>query len=229
MSAFILSSASMMFRDMQKKNREADIRKNILKAVGIGISKTCNSSPDKCCNIEDCYAKNIRAFLINSKSVKIQKKIIPEFVDLEKEISKSEDERVYPVFTRVKDNKLIALCIPLAGKGLWGSIHGFMALEKDLNTIKGITFYSHSETPGLGAEIEEKWFLDGFKGKKIFNEKGELISVSIVKGKVMNPDIDKHRVDGISGATLTSSAVQNIMKNCLFIYEPYIRMLSKGR
>jgi Na+-transporting NADH:ubiquinone oxidoreductase subunit C len=115
--------------------------------------------------------------------------------------------------------------IPIAGKGLWSTLFGYFALEKDLNTVKGISFYKHGETPGLGGEVEKKWFQDNFIGKKIFNSSAELISIKVVKGKagdVLSSDALIHGVDGISGATITSRGVSEFLKNDLLRYEPYI-------
>jgi len=89
----------------------------------------------------------------------------------------------------------------------------------DLNTVKGITFYKHGETPGLGGEIEKKWFQENFIGKKIFNDGGKLMSVSVAKGKAMD---ENHEVDGISGATITSKGVSDFLKNDLLRYIDFL-------
>ena len=112
--------------------------------------------------------------------------------------------------------------MPVSGKGLWSTIYGYLALQTDLSTISGITFYKHGETPGLGGEIEKEWFTNNFKGKKIRDDNGVLTSVKVVKGKVIagNPK-EIHEVDGISGATLTGRGVANFLKVELKKYEPF--------
>ena len=100
-----------------------------------------------------------------------------------------------------------------------------LALEPDLNTVRGITFYKHKETPGLGGEVEKKWFQDNFVGKKILNNNGELVSVKVVKGKakeLLSGDNLNHGVDGISGATITCRGVTEFLKNDLHRYKQYI-------
>ena len=96
----------------------------------------------------------------------------------------------------------------------------------DLNTVIGITFYKHAETPGLGGEVEKKWFQNNFVGKKIFNQTGELVSIKVVKGKVndlYSGEALKHGVDGISVATVTSRGVSDFLKRDLLRYKQYLK------
>jgi len=100
------------------------------------------------------------------------------------------------------------------------------SLGVDLDTVRGITFYKHGETAGLGAEIEQAWFQDNFVGKKIFDG-NELRSIQVVKGRVgdvfSNPADHTYAVDGISGASLTGRGGTDLLDEKLTIYEPYIR------
>ena len=119
-----------------------------------------------------------------------------------------------------------AFIIPISGKGLWSTLFGYFALEMDLNTVIGITFYKHGETPGLGGEVEKKWFQNNFVGKKIFDKTGNLVSINVVKGKVndvyFGRDLE-HGVDGISGATITSQGVSYFLKRDLLKYDLYFK------
>jgi Na+-transporting NADH:ubiquinone oxidoreductase subunit C len=108
--------------------------------------------------------------------------------------------------------------IPISGKGLWSTLFGYFALDSDFNTVKGITFYDHKETPGLGGEVDKGWFQNNFIGKKIKDDKGNLVSVQVVKGKSGN---NIHGVDGISGATITSRGVTDFLLRDLKKYAPY--------
>ena len=125
-----------------------------------------------------------------------------------------------------------AYVIPISGYGLWDIVKGYLALDVDLNTVKGITFYEHKETPGLGALITEPWFKDQFKGKKIINPQGGLVSVTIARGKasdtISSPAELEHYVDGISGATLTGKGLNHFIKANLVVYEPYFAILRKN-
>lgn len=119
---------------------------------------------------------------------------------------------------------LNAYVIPIEGYGLWDLMKGYIALDLDLNSVKGISFYEHKETPGLGARVEEDWFKEQWKGKRILDDKGELISIKVAKGKSGG---GTHEVDGISGATLTGDGVNIFLKRDLHIYEPYFKTVRK--
>ena len=224
-AALVLSVASQSLKKKQQFNVETDMKKNILIAVGVMKDGKCfDGSPD----VISCYKKNISSFAIDNKGNIKKGDIVPERLNPVKEMDKPEDQRSYPVFARKIDNKINSYAVPVIGKGLWGTIFGYIALGEDVNVIKGITFYKHAETPGLGAEIETDWFQKSFVNKKIFNKDNKLVSVKIVKGKVdpSSPDIE-HEVDGISGATLTCRGVNKLLKDSLTLYAPYFKSLKK--
>ena len=113
--------------------------------------------------------------------------------------------------------------VPIDSRGLWGKIHGYMAIENDGATIRGFTVYKHQETPGLGGEIESRWFRKNFKGKKIVDTNGDFVSVKIAKGSAEGAVAAKRQinyVDGISGATMTGKFLSEGMKQVLKEYEP---------
>jgi Na+-transporting NADH:ubiquinone oxidoreductase subunit C len=235
LAALVLSFASWSLKDKQQFNIETDMKKNILIAVGVMKEGKCYDSQQKAfvdnCDVLCCYKKNIESFVVDYQGkVKTDKVLIPERILPEKEKEKPQDQRSYPVFAMKVGDKITAYSVPVIGKGLWGSIYGYIALAEDLKTVKGITFYKHVETPGLGAEIETEWFTRGYVNKQIVDENGKLVSVNIVKGKV-NPNSPKikHEVDGISGATLTCVAVNKLLKNSLALYEPYFKSLRKEK
>lgn len=124
-----------------------------------------------------------------------------------------------------------AYIVPIEGNGLWGMMYGYIALKPDLNTVSGIRFYKHVETPGLGGEAEKPWFTSGFIGKKILDASGSLKSVTVFKGKAnekfSGEELD-HYVDGISGATITSKSITKFLKDSLAKYEPYFQTLRKA-
>jgi len=197
LAAMLLSLAATKLKPLQDFNREIETKKNILIAVDIykeGMKAT---------DIETSYDSNI----------------------LEKYIDEtggySADDSGKPVFLYGGAENPEGYIFPISGKGLWSTVNGFFALESDLNTVKGITFYEHGETPGLGGEIEKTWFTAQFKGKKVFNTSGSLVSVMIAKGKAIKAD--DHNVDGISGATLTTKGVNDFILADLQSYEQYIR------
>ena len=100
---------------------------------------------------------------------------------------------------------------------------GYLAIQDDGSTISGFTVYKHSETPGLGGEIEKNWFQKNFIGKKIVDQAGDFVSISVAKGKVadrITKDQQSNFVDGISGATLTGKYLTAGVKEILKSYEP---------
>ncbi len=218
-AALILSVSSAVLKERQERNAELDVKKNILYAVDL-LKK--DSDPEK------LYKDYIRSSVVNSAGKVLEKSSPAEKINFERELEKQPEDREYPVFMSIndKDGKVSAYCIPIVGKGLWSTLYGYLALETDLKTIKGISFYKHAETPGLGGEIENPEFQRNFYGKKILSESGEFVSVTVLKGKTRpNSPTLIHEVDGISGATLTSNGVNKLLRNCLTIYEPYFKTI----
>ncbi len=114
--------------------------------------------------------------------------------------------------------------LPIQGYGLWGTIYGFLTLESDMNTIKGISFYEHKETPGLGARIEEPEWRAKWSGIHSYDEEGN-VATGVTKAGTPK----ENWVDGISGATLTGRGVSNMIQFWLGDqgYKPYLDALRK--
>ena len=137
---------------------------------------------------------------------------------------KSSDEPQFPMFVCEKEGKTFYV-IPVLGSGLWGPVWGNIALESDFSTIYGANFDHQGETPGLGAEISTDIFQDQFPGKTIFDDSYNFKSIKVVKGGAATmPTAEQiHGVDGISGGTITSNAVDAMINDCLENYVPYIK------
>ena len=146
-------------------------------------------------------------------------------VELQEENRKPVEERQLPVFIADVDGETFYV-VPVRGSGLWGPIWGYVGLESDMETIAGANFDHSSETPGLGAEISEDSFEEQFKGKKIFDDEGNFRPVRVVKGGA--PDDDPHAVDGISGGTITSNGVTDMLRNGLEVYKPYFEKIKSS-
>lgn len=112
------------------------------------------------------------------------------------------------VYHVMKDGEVDGIILPIQGYGLWSTMYGYLALERDARTIAGITFYEHGETPGLGGEIENPRWQARWKGRRAFGDDGS-VKLQVVKGGVGSPDKDPYRVDALSGATITSRGVSN--------------------
>jgi Na+-transporting NADH:ubiquinone oxidoreductase subunit C len=134
-----------------------------------------------------------------------------------------------PVFQWTDGGRVTRYAIPVSGAGLWGPIYGYLALNRELDTVIGVTFYRHAETPGLGGEIEKDAFTKPFTGQKVFAD-GALRPVEVVKGRVADrypagaPCV---AVDGISGATITGRGISQFMTDDLKSYERIFSVLRK--
>ncbi|MBU0995002.1 MAG: NADH:ubiquinone reductase (Na(+)-transporting) subunit C [Proteobacteria bacterium] len=188
-------------KERQDKNLMTDKHKNILKAAGLVLADQTYPAD----RIETIYQKNIKTCYIDNTG------------QIFKEASKDNDR--LQLYFQVKDEDIESYIIPIDTKGLWGQILGYLALEKDGSTIAGFTVYHHSETPGLGGEIERSWFQKEFVGKKIVNRENQFVSIAIAKGKAPK-DLSDNYVDGISGATLTGKFLTSGLKEILKEYEP---------
>ncbi len=195
----LLSGLAAGLKKIQTANREFDVKRNIVKAFGVDIGVLSKNE------IEEKYSTHI------SKNT----------IDLDNEIIFG-DGKPYTqinVFSWKDDvnAKPSKYAFPIAGKGLWSVLYGYLAIDADIETIVGISFYAHKETPGLGAEIEKAWFQDQFKDKKIY-ENGQVADFKVTKPGLAN---NEYSVDGISGSTITSKGVEILLKKDAEIYAKY--------
>ena len=116
-------------------------------------------------------------------------------------------ENFSKVFLEYRDGELNTVILPVRGYGLWGILYGYLAISNDLNTIVGLEFYEHKETPGLGAEVDNPKWKAQWKGKKLNNSNGELM-ITVAKTQKNK----EHHIDALAGATLTSNGVDNLVK-----------------
>ncbi len=206
----LLAFASKGLKNRQQDNITTDRQKNILKSVGL-IKEEMTYTPDQ---IKTLFIDTIKRVSVDEAG-----RIIDE-----KENTEIPGSKIFPIYLYVQsDDSIAAYVIPIDTKGLWGKIHGYLSLGNDGSTINGFTIYKHSETPGLGGEIEKTWFQQNFVGKKIVDRHGAFVSLSIARGKVENnipEDRRKNYVDGISGATLTGKFLTEGLKETLSSYEP---------
>jgi Na+-transporting NADH:ubiquinone oxidoreductase subunit C len=220
-----LSVTADVLRPMQERNVELDRKKNILKALKLseeGKKPTAEYyatvAGDK---IESLYSNFVKSFVVTPQGDIIEGLKVAD-------IKEGEESAKLAVYQHVMDGNVVSTAIPIIGQGLWSTLYGFIALESNLNTVKGLTFYAHGETPGLGAEISADWFQDNFVGKKILAADGSLKSIKVAKGKAKEANIN-HEVDGISGATLTANGVTNLLAKDLAIYNNYFSKVRGGK
>ncbi|WP_418263028.1 NADH:ubiquinone reductase (Na(+)-transporting) subunit C [Flavobacterium faecale] len=214
--AILLSLTATSLAPFQEKNIRIEKMKNILTSVSITTETK---------QTETAFNQYItQQIVLNNKGEEVTGSVKAFDIDLKKELDKLKtgkaQERLFPLFICNKEGKSFYI-IPIRGKGLWGPIWGYISLESDMNTVYGVSFGHKSETPGLGAEIETEKFQQQFVGKKIFDESGKFVSVSVVKGGA-KPD-DLHSVDAVSGATITSDGVSKMFESTLNNYIPYFK------
>ncbi len=222
--AVVLSATTSILQHLQRMNERNENMTNIMKAAGITLSENddAGSSFNK-------YCKNI--LIINSKGdviddcAEADKTDCKAFnINLKNEIYKASENEDFslPIYVLQNNNNIINV-IPLQGAGLWGPIWGYIALSEDFDEVEGSVFDHKSETPGLGAEITTEAFSGQFRDKKLFKD-GVFKSITVVKGgiSVLDPEEQEYAVDAISGGTITSNGVNDMIKNILELYLPYI-------
>ena len=200
-----------------KVNEEIFNKRAILKAVEtkLGDKKVADYSDEE---VLQLFESKMEQKVVKKDGSEVEG-IKAENVDMAQERKKAEEERNLPLFIfNGTEGKNYILAV--RGNGLWDEIWGFVALEKDLNTIAGTTFDHKGETPGLGAEIKDNpQFQTQFIGKKIYDNTGKYVSVKVVKGGAKEGDI--HAVDGISGATVTADGVGEMLARGIEYYDAY--------
>ncbi|MEP1031940.1 NADH:ubiquinone reductase (Na(+)-transporting) subunit C [Ekhidna sp.] len=216
-----LSLTSVGLKPLQDKQVELDTKKKILGAV-MDISTI--EDPNEILRI---YSERVKSMVvdINGNEVTTDDKgnpIVAEKVNIQKNSKLDPQERQYPVFMFLNESgKIESYIFPTFGSGLWDWISSYVAFGPDLNTVKGIAFDHKSETPGLGARITEETVQNRYVGKEIYNDQGELVSITMVKGEG-NAGLNEHQVDGMSGATMTAKGVNAMLEKYLECYSAFI-------
>ena len=220
--ALLLSVAALLLQPYQEANINNEKMMNILQAANVNVEGA---------NVQELFDKDcVKMMLVNSKGEVVEEttenyqKFAAFTMNLKDELYKRDNGQdfVLPVIV-INNGKENVNVLPLQGAGLWGPIWGYIGMTSDFQNVVGVVFDHKSETPGLGAEITTEKFRSQFQGKTIFSD-GKFVSVDVVKGGVANlaADLQKHSVDAISGGTITSQGVNNMIENVLGSYLPYI-------
>lgn len=221
----LVSTAAVSLNARQEKNKELDKIKNILVAGELMQGDV---------DVQKVFAKKVESAMIDLETGEFipesdyNDKVNPETFNLKdmaddptysKRIPEDLDiarinrmPKVMSIYMVKSGDAIDKYILPIYGKGLWSTMYGFLALGADLQTIKGITFYDHGETPGLGGEIENPKWQAIWKGKLAYKDNGE-VGITVIKGKVdpSSPNA-KYQVDGLSGSTLTTRGVDAMVK-----------------
>jgi Na+-transporting NADH:ubiquinone oxidoreductase subunit C len=191
---------------------ELEKKQSILQAANITVEREAAEAE---------YAKYItEAFAINPDGEVVEKDASKVFViDLATELRKTDMKTMqFPVFVCNQDGKT-SYILSMRGKGLWDAIWGYVSVDSDMRTVIGASFDHKAETAGLGAEIKEKWYQEKFLGKKITDDSGTFTSVKVVKKGTAT--IDDHTVDGVSGGTLTSDGLRDMLYKFFDAFNKY--------
>lgn len=233
--AVVVSSAAVFLRPSQEANKLLDLKTNILASAGLlqeGV------------DVETQFEK-INVKLVDMETGRYTNEIDADTYDQRKAssdpalsvaLSSSEDiakikrranfSKVYIVENASGIEKVI---LPIKGYGLWSTLYGFIALEADLQTVAGIGFYEHTETPGLGGEVDNPKWKASWIGKSAY--KNNALVLEVIKGKVDNArEGADSQIDGLAGATLTTKGVDNLVKYWLGEqgFKPFIENLKTG-
>jgi len=225
--AVLLSLTYESLKDKQAANVAFEKRQFILTTF-MGAAAVGAMKPEE---VNKVYDEKVKASVVdfNGKALDMQ----PDELAVDREYKKPIEERLLPLYTITGTEGLEYVVLPTYGFGLWDNIWGYIALEKDMKTIKGVVFDHKGETPGLGARITTEEIQNRFEGKTIRDEGGELVSVTMMKGengggdKSVSAFEDKpHKVDGMSGATLTANGINDMLGNYFKAYNNYFKQQS---
>lgn len=211
--AAVLSVVAMLLQPKQEHNMEVAKMQRIL--ASLHVQSDAVTAPE----LFDRYITDMKAINTGGKELE---GVDPFEIDMKVEMRKDLENRVVPVFIAAPEDSVAVYIFPLEGKGLWGPIYGYLAVEGDGNTVYGANFDHDKETPGLGAEINTLWFQNQFVGEKL-KQDGEYTYITIVKGS--SEPSNKHAVDGISGGTITSKGLEETIVDCMRNYESYLNKI----
>ena len=232
----IVSTAAVVLKPAQEANKTLDKKRNILAAAGM---------LDESLSVDEQFA-SVSSRIVDLRTGKFSDEVDPEHYDerkaakdpaLSEKLSSEDDiakvarrEHFATVYLVGADSdKFDKIILPIHGAGLWSTLYGFIALEADANTIAGLGFYEHGETPGLGGEVDNPRWKSLWPGKEVYRD-GEA-AIGLIKGSVDTSSSDaRWEIDGLSGATLTSRGVSNLVQFWLGDngFAPFLKNLKSG-
>lgn len=212
--SILLATAAVKLKDRQANNQKLDKQKSVLMACNLvktGEAVTPARVTELFSNIKprvidlatDTDAEGIDPVTFDTNSAKMV--VPPQNAAQIKEMPQQ-----VQIFEVMKDGKVDMLVLPIFGKGLWGTLYGFLALSADTTTVQGITYYDHKETPGLGGEVDNPKWKNKWPHRQVYDQNWN-VAIKVIKGPAGSAADDPHSVDGLSGATLTSRGVTNML------------------
>ena len=243
--AIFVSGAAVALKPLQDANKVLDVQKKVLDVSG-ALSEGQELSEMTPEEITALYKQKIQAQVVDLASGSFAEGIVAADYDQRKatkdpaQSSEAPDNRAgllrvptnASVYTLMEDGAVKTIILPISGKGLWSTLYGFLALEADTTTIKGITFYEHAETPGLGGEVDNPLWKAKWEGKQAFGE-GDYSAprIKVLKGMALDTEEGRtHHVDGLAGATITARGVSDLVQFWLGDdgFGPYLERFRDG-
>lgn len=217
--AVLVSGAAVGLKEEQEINKQLDRQSKVLEAAGLVEA----GAPVDAANVERLMA-SAEAVLVDLKT---GQEVEGDALAFDQQKAKKDPSRSFDApsnrsrIQRLPDRAVVykflgddgaldTIVLPIEGYGLWGTLYGYLALEEDGDTVVGITYYDHKETPGLGGEVDNANWKSKWPGREVYDDSGEP-ALAVVKGSAPPPSEDPFKVDGLSGATLTSRGVTNMI------------------
>ena len=225
--SLVVSSSAVMLEEKQQQNKVLDRQKNILDATGLSVGEYGKPSKELSREQIDKLYDWVSEKLVDLETGEFVTDMDPAEYDpreavedddasvaiVEPEFDPGVDrrEKIAKVFlvTKPGTDKFQQIVLPVYGKGLWSTLYGYLAIRGDLQTIQGLTFYEHGETPGLGGEVDNPNWKAQWEGQQLYDENGKPAAM-VFKGPA--PSGNPYAVDGLSGATITSRGVTELLR-----------------
>ncbi len=236
--AVLVSSSAVSLNERQQLNALLDKQKNVLYAAGL-------AAPDEPLGREEILKRfeNVRAIVIDLATGE-ETNIDPTTFDQAKAAADPASSREAPanraaiqrvphralVYHVMENGEAVMCVIPIEGYGLWSTLYGFLAVGPDGNTIRGLTFYQHGETPGLGGEVDNPRWKALWPGRMVYDDAGNP-AIRVIKGVAGSPQEAPHQVDGLTGATITGNGVSTMLQFWLGDagFRKYLRRFREGQ
>lgn len=232
--SILVSSAAVGLKSRQQANQVLDRRRQVLAVSGLTTAEMAMTADA----INQTFEENIKARIVTLQTGEYDDSVDPTKFNQRDASADPTRSRPAPpnqsgimrlpnqalIYHVIREGKVEQIILPVEGTGLWSKLYGYLALDSDTNTVRGLTFYEHGETPGLGGEIENPRWQGLWPGRKVYT--GDWVpAIRVIKGHAGTPEADPHRVDGLSGATLTGRGVENLINFWLGDagFGPYLR------
>lgn len=222
----LLAFTASSLRPMIDANKKIEKQQNILYAMGVNQNDETSATFVDASVAEEEFGKYIKKQLV-IEGDKVSEDDKAYLIDVKKQqtFAKEGKTRKLPLFVGEKDGKQFYIA-PIRGKGLWDAIWGYVALDKEM-VVQGVFFDHKGETPGLGANIKQRFFMDDFTGEYLMDANGNFKGITVSKSNAdpKNEDKKDNEVDAIAGATITGDGVSAMIKSELKLYIPYFKTL----